>query len=244
MRNIFDLDGPFNKYGGLLADTVIVSIMWILFSIPLITIGASTTAMFFVTTRRIANREGYITSDFWQAFKDNFGKATVLWLFVVILYAILLFNILNMGAVGNFSVWLAPAQLIMMLIIALMCMFMFPMCARFQMGAFQIIKSSFFMAIRHLFTSLTCLILLFALIMTMFFTEIMVFFIPGIFGMLSSHLIMRVFKKYRPEMDKDPILEIQEIEAKKAEERRQRDIRIAEGEETEETGEEETDDNI
>ena len=232
MRNIFDLDGPFNKYGGLLADTVIVSVMWILFSIPIITIGASTTAMFFVTTRRIANREGYITSDFWLAFKTNFKKATVLWLLVLLLNLILLFNIFNLEAVGDFRVWLGPAQLIMMIIIGLMCMFMFPMCARFQMGIIQIIKSSFFMAIRHLFTSVTCLLLLLALIASIFFMELMVFLVPGVFGMLSSHMVMKIFKRYRPEMDKDPVLEIQEIEARKAEERRQRDIKTAdEGEE-------------
>ena len=241
MRNIFDLDGPFNKYGGMLADTVIVSVMWLLFSIPLITIGAATTAMFFVTTRRIANREGYITSDFWQAFKDNFIKSTVIWLIIVFLYLILIFNIFNMEAVGDFGAWLLPAQLIMMLIIALMCMFIFPMCARFQMGILQVIKSSFFMAIRHLFTSLVCLLLFVGLAIIVIQMPLMLFFAAGIFGMLSSVMIMKVFKKYRPEMDKDPILEIQEIEAKRAEERRQRDIRVANGEEVESEAE---DDNI
>ena len=46
------------------------------------------------------------------------------------------------------------------------------------------------------------------------------FAVPGSYAMLSSYLIMKVFKRYRPEMDKDPLLEIQEIEAKKEEERR------------------------
>ena len=230
MRGFFELEGPFNKYGGLLADTVIVSALWIFFSIPLITIGASTAAMFYVTTRRIANREGYITSDFWQAFKDNFKKGTALWLLVVLLFAVLFFNVYNIEFVGNLGLWLGPAQLVMMLIVALMCVFMFPMCARFQMGVFQIIKGSFFMAIRHLFTSVTCLLLLIGLFISAYLVGIMIIFIPGIYGMLSSVMIMKIFKKYRPEMDKDPILEIQEIEAKKAEERRQREIKVIESE--------------
>ena len=226
MRDFFSLDGPFNKYGGMVADMIILSFMWLFFSlIGLgITIGASTSAMFFVTTRRIANREGYITRDFWEAFKANLKKATILWLIIVVLLWLIWFNITNIGAVGGMAVVIFPAQIILFIEIVLMSIYAFPMAARFDMGIKQIIKTSFFMANRHLLTSISCVVLLLAALLSFFIAPPLALFLaPGLYGLLASYMIMRIFKKYRPEMDKDPILEIQEIEAQKAEERRKRD---------------------
>ena len=225
MRDIFSLDGPFNKYGGYIADTLILSLLWIFFSIPIITIGAATTAMFYVSTRRIAEREGYLTSDFWTAFKANFKKATILWLMVLALVLIMIFNIMNIETVGSMAVFMLAAQYVFLLLIAFICVYLFPMTARFEMGIKQIIKSSFYMSIRHIFTTVTCVVMLLALaIIVTDFVNILFFAAPGIYAMGSSYMIMRVFKKYRPEMDKDPRIEIQEIEAQKAEERRNKEI--------------------
>jgi len=221
MRDFFSLDGPLNKYGGYVADTLIMSLMWLVFSLPIVTIGASTAALFYVSTRRIAEREGYITSDFWHAFKTNFKKATILWLMVLVVTLILIFNIFFVEHLGSLAAFMWVAQYIFLLQVWFICIFLFPLTARFDMGIIQTIKSSFFMGNRHFLTSLTCTALMVAVIVSVYLTHgIMFFAAAGVYAMLSSYMIMRVFKKYRPEMDKDPRLEIQEIEAQKAEERR------------------------
>jgi len=226
MRDFFSLDGAFNKYGGMVADMIILSLMWLLFSVLGLglTIGASTSAMFYVSTRRIANREGYITSDFWLAFKTNFKRATAIWLLMLIIVWLVWFNLSNINAVGVLSVVILPAQIIILTEMGLMSVFIFPMNARFDMDIKQLIKSSFFMANRHLLTSISCLFLLIAGVLSFFIMPPLALFLaPGAYAWLSSYMIMKIFKKYRPEMDKDPVLEIQEIEAaKELERRRQR----------------------
>ena len=224
MRGFFSLDGSFNKYGTIVVDTIILSLMWLFFSLPIITIGAATTAMFYVSTRRIANREGYITSDFWSAFKSNFKQATCVWLLILAVVFLLVFNIENIHAVGAMATVVLPAQIAFIVMIALMSVYIFPLIARFEMNFQQLIKSAFFMAIRHLLTTFSCVLLFGAMIMAVFMFPLMIFLGPGAYAMLSSLMLIRVFKIYRPEMDKDPVLEIQEIEAKKAEERRQSQI--------------------
>ena len=205
---------------------IILSFMWLLFSIPIITIGTSTTALFYVSTRRIANREGYITRDFWEAFKANFKRATLVWLMILTLLWLIWFNIRHIEVVGGLGFIIFPAQIILFVEIIFMSIYIFPMTARFDMGIKQLIKSSFFMANRHLLTSITCVVLLVAIFFSIYIVPLpLVFFLgPGMYGWLSSHMIMKVFKKYRPEMDKDPVLEIQEIEAQRAEEKRRRSI--------------------
>ena len=231
MRDFFSLDGAFSRYGTLVADTLILSFMWIIFSLPVITIGAATSAMFYVSTRRIADREGYITSDFWLAFKVNFKRATLLWLLLALIMIVLALNVwlmvsgfIETGTLGGVMSIVLPAQFVFMLQFTFISIFMFPMTARFEMGFFQTIKSSFIMANKHFMTSITCTILLVTLVLVGIMTTIFLFAVPGIYAMLSSYMIMRVFKKYRPEIDKDPRLEIAEIEASKAEERRRRDF--------------------
>ena len=224
MRDFFSLDGPFNKYGGMIADMIILSLMWLLFSLLGLglTIGASTSAMFFVSTRRIANREGYITSDFWMAFKANFKKATQIWLIILVLVWLIWFNLNNIEVVGGLQVIIFPAQIVLLAEIGLMSVYLFPMNARFDMGLKQLFKSSFYMANRHLLTSVSCLCLLIAAVLSFFIMPPLALFLaPGAYAWLSSYMIMKIFKKYRPEMDKDPVLEIQEIEAQKELERRQ-----------------------
>jgi len=228
MRDFFSIDGPFNKYGGILADAMILSFLWIIFSIPIITIGAANTALFYVTTRRIANREGYITSDFWHAFKANFGRATKFWLLNMLVVIIASFNMLNMwlgGAGGNMITFLFPMQILILIQISFISVYLYPMIARFDMGFKQTIKSSFYMANRHMLTSFSCVVLVGGFIfLSLWYMPILILIVPGAYAMLSSHMIMRVFKKYRPEMDKDPFLEVQELEAQITEERRLRSI--------------------
>ena len=227
MREFFSLDGAFNRYGSMVADVLILSILWIIFSLPVITIGASTTALYYVATRRISEREGYITSDFWAAFKSNFFRATKLWLLVMLFALIITFNLLNMDQVGDMSFIVLPAQIILAVQLVFICIYLFPVTARFDMGFWQTIKTSFFMANRHFLTTITCVLLLVSLMFfTIFVWEIVLFAIPGVYGIFSSYMIMRIFKRYRPEMDKDPVLEIQEIEAQKAEERRKAEMGI------------------
>ncbi|MCL2603752.1 MAG: DUF624 domain-containing protein [Defluviitaleaceae bacterium] len=228
MRDFFSLEGPFNKYGGMIADMVLVSLMWLLFCLPIVTIGASTTAMFYVTTRRIAEREGYITSDFWTAFKANIRKATIMWMIILVALILLLMNVLLLTndevelAGGIFGIVL-PAQLVFLFVIAIMSVYIYPLMARFDMGLVQVVKSAFYMSVRHFLTSVSCVVMAVAAFLLFFRFPPLILVAPGLYAWLSSYMIMKVFKKYRPEMDRDPSAEIAEIEAKKAEERWKRE---------------------
>ena len=226
MRDFFSLDGGFQKYGGFIADTMILSIMWLIFSIPFLTIGASTSALYYVATRRIANREGYITSDFWEAFKLNFVKSTVLWLIFCFVFFLLVINITASGELGQIRNIVLPVQIVVLLQLVFMFIYVFPIVARFEMDKMQIVKSCFFMANRHLLTTITCTVLLMATIFFLIVAPIFLFVAPGAYGVLSSYLLVRVFKRYRPEMDKDPQLELREIEAKKEEAKKMKTIEL------------------
>lgn len=76
--NINWIDNPVMQAIGRAADFIILNILWILCSIPIVTIGASTTALYTVMLKLVKNEEGYIVKGFFKAFKENFRQSTVM----------------------------------------------------------------------------------------------------------------------------------------------------------------------
>jgi uncharacterized membrane protein YesL len=71
---------PFFTFIGRLLDVLLLNFLWLISSIPIITIGASTTAAYSVLFKMLTDREGYIARSFYKEFKANFKKSTFLWI--------------------------------------------------------------------------------------------------------------------------------------------------------------------
>ena len=70
---------------GKIGDKICLNVMWLICCIPIITIGASTTALYTVMLRMVKNEEGYIFRGFLKAFKSNFKQSTLIWLILLLL---------------------------------------------------------------------------------------------------------------------------------------------------------------
>lgn len=68
---LFSVDGPLYNFFSRLLDMIKLNFLWLLCSLPVVTIGASTTAAFAVTLKMVDEREGYIARQFFTAFKAN-----------------------------------------------------------------------------------------------------------------------------------------------------------------------------
>lgn len=208
MDGLFNAEGPIFRFLSGIADAMVISVVWLLFSLPIFTIGASTTALFYVLTRRIADRDGYLLRDFFSSFKSNFKRATLLWLIWMVLIGAILFN-LRLLTVFEFdaviTAVLIPIKVAILIELYITSVYLFPVTARFEMGFLESIKAAFFMANRHVLTTLTVITTVvgigFAIVMFPPFIIISV----GAYGYIVSYLVMNVFKKYRPGMDEDVI---------------------------------------
>jgi len=79
MGKFFNIDSPFFQWLSKLADIMLLNILFIISSIPILTIGTAATALYDVTMR-IARDEGQVWRNYWKAFRSNFKQATLLWL--------------------------------------------------------------------------------------------------------------------------------------------------------------------
>ena len=199
----FSLDGPVYRIGGIIADIMILSIFWILLAIPVVTIGASTSAVYYVFTKRINGRDGYLWQDFWKSFRQNFITSTAVWLTLLLVYIVLTFNILNVGLLEGMTDFVLIVQFVILVQVSFITMYAFPLISRFEMGYREVFKTSFFLANRHILITISNAVMLATCILVAFFQPMFILIVPGVYCYFSSFLIIKAFKKYRPDMDLD-----------------------------------------
>lgn len=78
MSKLFSLDSGLYKFMSRLFDMLKLNAMWLLCSLPIVTIGAATTAAYSITLRMVDEEEGYIAGPFLKEFKANLKKGSVI----------------------------------------------------------------------------------------------------------------------------------------------------------------------
>jgi len=74
-------------------DCVILNFLWFVFSLPIVTIGASTAATYYTANKVIRNGDGKLFVQFKKSFIENFKQATVIWLITIVIEGIQIANI-------------------------------------------------------------------------------------------------------------------------------------------------------
>ena len=204
MKGLFKLDGPFFKYGTILADIIILTMLWLVCSIPLITIGIATTALFYVATKQTSDKEGYITAKFFRSFKINFFQGLLVTIILAVVGFAVYSSIRFAFLVPEAYEFILTLDYIAAFEVIIITLYIFPLMSRFEMKTTELFRTAFFLANRHMFTTISCLILFIAIMLMCIFIN-PVFFIAsiGIYSYISSFMFMRVFRQYCSDIDVD-----------------------------------------
>ena len=199
MGGFFNLDGPFYKWGTEVADIMILSLLWLIFSLPIFTIGASTTALFYVCGKKVRKEDPYIFKSFLSSFKNNFKQGTVLTLVLGLLWfsVYLYYKIITSG---NAQVWLQIMGLFYMIQVLIITLYLFPVLSRFEMTIKNLLITSFILANRHLPTTILCSVLFLGVIIAVITPTPIAIFAFGIYGIISSYFFQRIFTRHIGEM--------------------------------------------
>lgn len=93
LSRIFDTDNAVFRVFRTVGYIWWLHVLWLVCSLPIITIGASTTALCY-SCMKLRNREGYVTGNFFRSFKENFVQSTMLFLFFIITGGLLILNLI------------------------------------------------------------------------------------------------------------------------------------------------------
>ncbi|MPM50796.1 hypothetical protein SDC9_97539 [bioreactor metagenome] len=92
MYNLFSYDNKFFEILENITDIVILNLLCIISCLPIVTIGASITAVYSVAMKMIKDEETYIVKEFIRSFKENFKTSTIVWSIMLIIGVALLFD--------------------------------------------------------------------------------------------------------------------------------------------------------
>ena len=152
MSKLFRMDSPLMRFLTKIADLMVLNILFCVTSIPLITIGASWTALYSVTLKMVRDEEGSVSRSYFRSFRQNFRQATLLWLGVLVVLALLVLDIrvLNGMAEGTAPGLLRVGVEILALLGIMVLQYLFPSLARFEASLADTLKNACMMALAHL----------------------------------------------------------------------------------------------
>lgn len=162
MNGLFSINSPLWSISSKALNFLWLSILWLVCSLPVVTIGASTSALYSITLKYVRNEEGYLTASFFTAFRQNLRQGAIIWLVLLLagLFLGLDFVFYYRGEqTGIGYMILMTLFFSLTLVFVLMNLYVYAVLAKFQNSVFHIIKSSCIMALCHWPSSLAMLML-------------------------------------------------------------------------------------
>lgn len=180
-------------------DLVFLTVYWLVSCIPVFTIGAATTSLYYTTQKVIKNDRGYVSGEYWRAFKENFKTSTLCWLLHLLLgflFADEAYICYQMWVDGQPIGWLWILFLVLEAFNVMMALITLPYIARFDDRAKRVLKNSLLIMLANLPKSLLQLLLLAAFIIAVVYFPPMLLLAPASYMLLSSYILEKVFRKY------------------------------------------------
>ncbi len=204
---IFNIDSGFNRALARIADMVLLSFYWLICCLPIVTIGASTTALYYACMKSHLE-EGTNTRNFFHAFIRDLKQSLVLELIVIGVAAMLVVDLyilpqMNIPLGGVVQVILTVTAIIGIAMLS----YLFPLLARFENTMLQRLRNALLMSLMNFHYTLIILVvncaplLVMLLLPDLFIAGIPVFVLvwPGAAALINAKIFLKIFAKYEPE---------------------------------------------
>lgn len=203
MNGIFAMDGRLIQYMNRFADLVLLNLLWFICCLPIVTIGASTTALYYVTLKMAGNEEEYVFSSFFRSFKENLKQSMIIWGMLVLSGVILYFDFYYSSHIdSDFGRMLFIPLTIATFVIVITGEYVFPVMAFFRNSTKKLVKNAFFLAIAYLPSTVLLIIVSFLPLLLLLTGNFMIVaFIDVVIGVslsawINAHIFRRIFKRY------------------------------------------------
>ena len=160
-----------------LTDILKLNFCWLLCSLPIVTIGASTVAAYSVALKMADNQEGYVVRQFFQAFKENLKQGIVLGLMACVAIYSLWFNFVNFNVFPeNLSVFMLVLGIIGAVVIGFSLLYAFALLARYENSIMGTLRNSFKISMRYIPQTIMVVFVLAVEVIVICFNKTTIFF--------------------------------------------------------------------
>ena len=178
---------------------VLLTLVWGICCIPIFTIGAATTALYYVTFRMVDHTDGYLVRGFLHSFRDNFVQATRVWIICMLTGGVLGFAgwwYYNIGS--SLGAFVLPIIAILAILALCVMVYVFPLLSRYQLTDKNLFSISFVMALKNIGCTVFLLVSAGCVIAVGLFVAAPLLVISaGLIADIHTRVLAEVLKQYR-----------------------------------------------
>lgn len=214
MGNLFNPDNKFFAFMGRVADLTILNFLCILCCLPIVTAGASLTAMFYMTMKIVRNEDTYIVKGFFHSFKQNLKQGIIIHLIMIVIGIFLSVDIAftyQIRSTGTLYTVLFYFFVVLAIVFFMVYIYIYPLLAKFYNPTKYIFRNALLMSIRHfpyttMMAALTIapVLVMIALPVALYWGSLF-FAICGFAAIayLNSLLLVKIFDNYIPKEESE-----------------------------------------
>lgn len=173
---LFSADGILYKFISRFWDMIVLSFLWIVFSLPIITIGASTVAAYSVTLKMVDDEEGYTVRSFVKAFKENLKQGIILGLITIVSFYMVYLDIILFNAIKSNPLPLLIIGIIAGVYYTASLLYAFPLAARYHNSVLKSMRNSRQICSSYFLRTVIMIVLVILLILAASWNAITIFF--------------------------------------------------------------------
>ena len=181
-----------------LTDHVFLGLLWVVVSLPIVTFGAATTAMFYTAEKAIEKDEGRILHTFWKAFRRDFRQATVLWLLEVVILAAVSFDV-RLLLVVQLPGYLRVLLTIAIIFVLSWLQLWFGYLSKFENNSKVLLSNTLRMTVGNFLKAFLLSVLAVAALAGAYILILMpplLVLIPGVYQIFARKLFQSIFNRY------------------------------------------------
>lgn len=205
MERFFGSDSILFRVLEKIANFVVLNILWFICCIPIVTIGASTAALYYVSLKMVRNEEDRVSKMFFKAFRQNLKQGSALTVIFIVIGLLLYVDIKHIFSWQNDMKMILIGLLVgIVLAVLVIVSYAFPLLAQFDNTTINIIKNAFMIGMANMPCTIVILVLnAIPMIILGVFPYIFYVMLPFwlLFGIaaiafLNSKMLKGVFEKY------------------------------------------------
>lgn len=202
----FTGENRFNSAISGFLELLLLGLVWLAVSLPAVTLGASTTALYYTVVKVVVHERGKLLPTFFRAFKSNFRQSTVIWLILAGYAALGAADMYALGALGcgrgSGSV-LYYISILYFVPAALTALWVFPYVSRFSVGTGAALKYVWYLLIRNFGRTLLLCLIAGGAAAVCWLIPLISPLLPGVCCFLVSSVIEPVFRAITAEKEDD-----------------------------------------
>lgn len=209
---LLDNDSAFGQLMNRCWIIIGANLMFVLFSMPLITMGPAFVALYHVMLKTLRG-DGVLNPirEFWKGFRANFKQGMICWGVTILLVVLGSFDLSFCRQAGGIFTWFQYAIYVLAVVLFVILMFLFPVMAAFADTIPHLIRNAIFFAAKN---PIRLLVMAFFQVFPLYLTYTDPHMMPlyaflwtvfgfGAIAMIGSSLLLKDFSRFLPSLEEE-----------------------------------------